>query len=95
MKQENNNNKYLINNSNNLQPENTTNIKPEIKFVSHLPDLMTMEDYNEVSNKKKVRIRIQNTDSGIEIIGDSMHDYLLEDILARAGALKIERTLCG
>jgi len=70
--------------------------QPAIKYVADLPDLITQEDKLDTGPaQKKVRIRIQSTDKGVEIIGDSMYDYVLEPLLARAGAKEIEKTLCG
>jgi len=81
---------------NQLKPDQKSDHdKPKIKFVSHLPDLMTIQDYSKPCDKKKVKIRIEMTDAGIDIIGDSMYDFLLEDILSNAGAKEIERVLCG
>ena len=68
---------------------------PALRFVAHLPDLIKKEDYLDPPNNKKVRIRIMLTESGVEIIGDSMSPYLLEKLLTKAGAKEIERVLCG
>ena len=68
---------------------------PPIRFVSHLPDLMTPEDYLHDPEPKKLRIRISFTDKGIEILGDSRYVPLLEELLAQAGAKEIEMMLCG
>lgn len=67
---------------------------PRLRFVEHLPDLITDTDYLE-PEKRKVRLRLTITEEGIEIIGDSMYAPLLEELLARAGADEIERMLCG
>ena len=68
---------------------------PRLRFVDYLPDLITPEDYDDPSDKKKIRIRITVTEQGIEILGDSMYAPLLEKLLAAAGAQEIERMLCG
>jgi FtsH ternary system-associated peptide len=68
--------------------------RPPLRFVAHLPDLITDEDYLE-PEVKRVRLRITVTDDGIEILGDSMYAHLLEKLLAQAGAEEIERMLCG
>lgn len=68
--------------------------RPRLRFVDHLPDLITEEDY-QTPERKRVRVRITVTDDGLEILGDSMYAALLEDLLARAGADEIERMLCG
>jgi hypothetical protein len=68
---------------------------PRTRFVAHLPDLITPEDYATPADKKKIRIRITCTDKGIEILGDSPHVPLLVDLLTQAGAAEIEMMLCG
>jgi hypothetical protein len=67
---------------------------PRLRFVGHLPDLITDADYLE-PERKRVRLRITVTDDGIEILADSMYAPLLEELLGRAGADEIERMLCG
>jgi hypothetical protein len=71
-----------------------TAARPQLRFVAHLPDLITDEDYMQ-PEVKRVRLRISVTDDGIEILGDSMYAPLLEKLLAEAGAEEIERMLCG
>jgi hypothetical protein len=65
-----------------------------LRFVAHLPDLITDEDYLQ-PEVKRVRLRITVTDEGIEILGDSMYAPILEKLLAEVGAEEIERMLCG
>jgi NifB/MoaA-like Fe-S oxidoreductase len=67
---------------------------PRLRFVPHLPDLITDEDYLQ-AEVKRVRLRITVTDEGIEILGDSMYAPILEKLLAEVGAEEIERMLCG
>jgi hypothetical protein len=67
---------------------------PRLRYVAHLPDLITDDDYLR-PEVKKVRVRITLTDEGVEILGDSMYAGLLEKLLAQAGADEIERMLCG
>lgn len=69
--------------------------EPKTKFVGHLPDLITEEDYHDAPDVKKVRLRIQITEQGIEILGDSMYAGELEELLRQMGAKEIERMLCG
>jgi hypothetical protein len=71
-----------------------TSARPQLRFVAHLPDLITDEDYMQ-PEVKRVRLRISITDDGLEILGDSMYAPLLEKLLAQAGAAEIERMLCG
>lgn len=66
-----------------------------IKFVDHLSDLITEEDYLDTSSGKKIRIQIRWTEKGLEILGDSMHGPLLEKLLAKLGSKEIEKMLCG
>ncbi len=68
---------------------------PKTRFVSHLPDLIEEEDYLESTEQKKIRLRIDLTDEGVEILGDSMYAHLVEELLAQLGAEEIERMLCG
>lgn len=65
------------------------------RFVSHLPDLITEEDYLDEPDNQKIRIRISLNDEDIEILGDSMYAQLLEELLTDLGASEIERMLCG
>jgi hypothetical protein len=75
--------------------ERTRIDRPHSRFVDHLPDLITEEDYRDPPDRKKVRIRITITTNGVEILGDSMYAPLLERLLGEAGADEIERMLCG
>jgi FtsH ternary system-associated peptide len=65
------------------------------RFVAHLPDLITEQDYLASPDKKKIRIRISITGEGIEILGDSMYATMLEALLSDADFGEIERMLCG
>ncbi len=68
---------------------------PNPKFVTHLPDLMTAEDYAAPPDVKKVRVRITFSDEGVEILADSPYPILLEKLLAQAGVDEVEKMLCG
>ena len=68
---------------------------PRIRLVSNLPDLMTAADDPDPSGKKRVRVRMTYTDEGIEIIGDSLDESVLEELLIKMGAAEIEKMLCG
>ena len=65
------------------------------RYVSHLPDLMTWEDYGEAESHKVVRLRLTVTDRGLEILGDSPYPELLEQLLAALDPEAIEKVLCG
>lgn len=69
--------------------------RPRARFVANLPDLITEEDYAEPADRRKFRLRISQTEEGVEILGDSMYAALLEQLLASLGAEEIERMLCG
>lgn len=69
--------------------------RPRTRFVAHLPDLITEEDYREPADRQKFRLRITRTEQGVEILGDSMYAPSLEELLASLGAEEIERMLCG
>ena len=72
-----------------------SHLSTKTRFVSHLPDLIKEEDYLECTEEKKIRLRIEMTDEGVEILGDSMYAHLVEELLAQLGADEIERMLCG
>jgi hypothetical protein len=65
------------------------------KFVPHLPDLITYADKINDNGRKKVKIRIECTENGVEILGDSPYDQSLEDLLIQSGANQIHKILCG
>ena len=69
--------------------------KPATSFVEHLPDLITEADYQEPPERKKVRIQICLDGDGIQILGDTMHAPLLEQLLGHAGATEIQKMPCG
>lgn len=68
---------------------------PKILFTDSLPNLITPDDYRQEDSGCKVRVRIRQTDEGIEIIGDSRHIVELETLLAATGIREMERVLCG
>ncbi|MGK7874146.1 MAG: radical SAM-modified peptide, FtsH ternary system-associated [Xenococcaceae cyanobacterium] len=72
-----------------------SNLRPKTRFVPHLPDLITEEDYLDSPEQQKIRVRIELTDQGVEILGDSMYAHLVEELLTQLGADEIERMLCG
>ncbi len=69
--------------------------EPVTKFVDHLPDLITESDYQDPPERKKVRIQISLDGNGIQILGDTMHAPLLEQLLGDAGATEIQKMPCG
>lgn len=66
-----------------------------VRYVSHIPDLMTWEDYEAAHEKKVVRFQLRVTDEGLEIIGDSPYPQALEALLAAMGVKEMEMMLCG
>lgn len=66
-----------------------------IRFTDSLPNLITPADYRQDDHGCKIRIRIRQTEEGIEIIGDSRHIAELETLLAATGIKEMERVLCG
>lgn len=68
---------------------------PKTSFVSHLPDLITEEDYLACSEEKKIRVRINVNNEGVDVLGDSMYAHLIEELMTQLGADEIERMLCG
>lgn len=73
----------------------SSNNPPKTRFVSHLPDLITEEDYLDSPEQKKLRIRINVNEEGVDVLGDSMYAYLVEELMDQLGADEIERILCG
>jgi len=69
--------------------------KPKIKYVNTLPDLMTQDDYADTMSQQKVRVRICVSEKGVEIIGDSQIQHLVDDMFEAEGAKVIEKILCG
>jgi len=87
---------HTLNNCSSSAKENSTsNHRPQTRFVAHLPDLITEDDYHQSPEQQKIRVRIELTDEGVEILGDSMYAHLIEDLLTQLGADEIERMLCG
>jgi FtsH ternary system-associated peptide len=71
------------------------NAHPKTKFVSHLPDLITEEDYLANPEQQKIRVQINVSNEGVDVLGDSMYAHLIEELMAQLGAEEIERMLCG
>jgi len=78
-----------------MMDHSDSNLPPKPRFVAYLPDLITQEDYLDSPKQQKLRVRIDITDEGVEILGDSMYAHLVEELLAQLGADEIERMLCG
>ncbi|NIA19767.1 MAG: hypothetical protein GWP07_04960 [Xanthomonadaceae bacterium] len=69
--------------------------RPKIRFVDSLPNLITADDYRQEAPGCKVRVRIRQTEEGIEILADSQYIAQLETLLTAAGIKEMERVLCG
>jgi hypothetical protein len=65
------------------------------RFVPHLPDLISPEDYPKDPGGRLVRFRIRVTGEGIEVLGDAMRPLTLEQLLETLGAEAIDQMLCG
>ncbi len=78
-----------------MEPRPAPDHHPKTRFVDHLPDLITEADYQDAPEKKKIRIRISLTSEGVEILGDTMHAPLLEQLLGQTGAQEIQKMPCG
>jgi hypothetical protein len=65
------------------------------RFVPHLPDLITEQDYQDAPQTKRIRLRISLTGDGVEVLGDTMHAPVLEKLLREMGAREIEKMPCG
>jgi len=68
---------------------------PKIRFVDHLPDLITEEDYKDSPERKKIRVQIRMTEEGVEILGDTMHAPALEALLTQSGSVEIQKMPCA
>jgi len=66
-----------------------------ITYVSQLPDLFSATEVDHHHGKKRVKLQIELTDHGIEIIGDSPYDQTLDNLLMQCGVKDIQKTLCG
>ena len=69
--------------------------QPAIAYVNNIPDLITGDDYAVIQQRKLVRFRLQVTDDGLEIIGDSPYPCLLDDLLEALSPQVVEKILCG
>ncbi len=69
--------------------------QPAWRYVSHVPDLITEEDYEVAHQRKTVRIRVTVTGTGVEILADSPYAKELDTLLKQLGVPVIERMLCG
>jgi hypothetical protein len=69
--------------------------EPNPTYVSHIPDLMTWDDYEVSHERKLIRFRLTVTEQGLEIIGDSPYPHLLEELLAKLDPATVEMMLCG
>lgn len=66
-----------------------------MRYVEHLPDLMSWDDYETADREKRVRLRVSVTDEGVEILGDSAYPGLLEELLEGLDPDEIDQMLCG
>ena len=71
------------------------NAQTRHSFVAYLPDLMGPADYETAHERKLLRVRLLQTDAGLEIIGDSAYPDLLDELLARLDPRRTEMMLCG
>ena len=62
-----------------MTDESIPPLSSKTRFVSHLPDLIKEEDYLECTEQRKIRLRIDLTDEGVDILGDSMYAHLVEE----------------
>lgn len=67
----------------------------DYQFVEHLPDLIQPEEYASDPEGRRVRIRVQTSADGVEIVGDAMKPAAAEAVLEALGAETIDQTLCG
>jgi hypothetical protein len=67
----------------------------ERKFVEHLPDLITPDEYEADPEGRTIKIRIRPTADGVEVLGDAVRPKALEDLLLALSPEAIEQMLCG
>lgn len=67
----------------------------DYQFVEHLPDLIQPEEYGSDPEGRRVRIRVQASSDGVEILGDAMKPAAVEPVLEELGAQTIDQMLCG
>lgn len=65
------------------------------RFVADLPDLIDAAEYEDHPEGRLVRVRIQYSAAGVEILGDAFRPELLEELLERLEPPEIEQMLCG
>lgn len=67
----------------------------EHQFVEHLPDLIQPTEYPTDPDGRRVRLRLQLTDNGVELLGDAMRPQELQSLFQQLDAKIIEQMLCG
>jgi FtsH ternary system-associated peptide len=67
----------------------------ERRFVEHLPDLITPDEYGGDPAGRRVRVRIRITAEGVEVIGDAVRPDELERLLGALDPAVLEQMLCG
>jgi hypothetical protein len=67
----------------------------ERRFVEHLPDLISPEEYAGDPGGRRVRVRIRVTAEGVEVLGDAVRPEALERLLDGVDPAAIEQMLCG
>lgn len=65
------------------------------RFVEHLPDLITPEEYAADPDGRRVRVQIRVTAAGVEVLGDAVRPLDLEALLRALDPAVIEQMLCG
>jgi hypothetical protein len=65
------------------------------RFVEALPDLISPEEYAGDPRGRRVRLRIQVTSEGVEVLGDAVRPDELERLIDALGPAVIEQMLCG
>lgn len=72
-----------------------TSEEAEVTFVSSLPDLIHADEYADHPAGNLVRLRIEVTETGVQLLGDAMRPVTLEALLAAIGDGTVEQMLCG
>lgn len=68
---------------------------PRYRTVAELPDLIDATEYEAHPEGRLVRIRIEITGDGVEVLGDAFRPEVLERLLEALGPDAIEQMACG
>ncbi len=77
----------------------TRSAEVRLRYVGELEELLRPGDYDAPDAGRLVRLRIQRTPGGVEVLADSPDPRLLDDLLGKLasdlGVDEMEALLCG